>query len=82
MFYTVRSNKEATKNTKNSNEKLLALVEYVILIFLVTFIPALIRLGRPPVSIEEVWVELLVALLAAIFGYMRMRGIDIDPKKQ
>lgn len=77
LFYTIRSDKKATANKENDNEKLLALVEYVLLVFLITFIPALIRLGRPPANIEEIWVELLVAVLAAIFGYIRIKGIDL-----
>ena len=75
-FYTLR-NKASLSKEDGDNEKLFALIEYVVLIFLVTFIPALIRLGRPPVSLAEVWVELLVAILACVFGYARMRGIDL-----
>ena len=73
MFFTLR----AGGNSPNSDsEKLLAIVEVVIMVFITTFIPALIKLGRPPQSLEEVWAELLVALLASAYAYMRMRGIE------
>lgn len=78
MFYTLRNDKRASESENNAvNEKLLAIIEIVILVFLTSFIPALIKLGRPPTSIEEVWAELLVAILASIFAYMRIRGIEL-----
>lgn len=77
-FYTLRNEKRTSEVERNANnEKLLAIIEIVILVFLTSFIPALIKLGRPPASIEEVWVELLVAILASIFAYMRIRGIEL-----
>ena len=78
MFYTLRNEKRTSEFQRNAeNEKLLAIIEIVILVFLTSFIPALIKLGRPPTSIEEIWVELLVAILASIFAYMRIRGIEL-----
>jgi len=78
MFYTLRNEKRTSESENNEvNEKLLAIIEIVILVFLTSFIPALIKLGRPPTSIDEVWVELLVAILASIFAYMRIRGIEL-----
>ena len=77
-FFTIR-NKHSTIESGNNaeNEKLLAIIEIVLIVFLTSFIPALIKLGRPPVSLDEVWVELLIALLASIYAYMRIRGIDL-----
>jgi len=73
MFYTLR----AQANPENGNgEKILAIIEVVVMVFITTFIPALIRLGRPPQSLEEVWIELLVALLASAYAYMRIRKIE------
>ncbi len=78
MFYTLRNEKIASESEKNvKNEKLLAIIEIVIIVFLTSFIPALIKLGRPPTSIDEVWAELLAAILASIYAYMRIRGIDM-----
>jgi len=77
-FLTLRNRNSAIESGNNAdNEKLLAIIEIVILVFLTSFIPALIKLGRPPTSIEEIWVELLVAILASIFAYMRIRGIEL-----
>ena len=76
MFYTLR-NENGVSESNVENEKLMAIIEIVILVFLTSFIPALIKLGRPPSSIEEVWAELLVAILASIFAYMRIRGIEL-----
>ena len=78
MFWTLR----AQANPDNNSEKILAILEVVIMVFITTFIPALIRLGRPPQSLDEVWVELLVALLASAYAYMRMRGIDVTPEPE
>ena len=77
-FYTLRNEKRTGESENNTNnEKLLAIIEIVLIVFLTSFIPALIKLGRPPVSLDEVWVELLIALLASIYAYMRIRGIDL-----
>jgi len=59
-------------------DKLVATVEIVLLVFLASFIPALIKLGRPPTSIAEVWVEILVAVLASLYAYARIRQIDMN----
>lgn len=75
MFFTLRAKANTPGNT--DSEKLLAIIEVVIMVFITTFIPALIRLGRPPQNLEEIWCELLVALLASAYAYMRMRGIDV-----
>ena len=74
MFYTVRS-----ENPGTNSEKLLAIIEVVVMIFITTFIPSLIELGRPPTSLEEIWVPFLVALLMSAYAYMRMRGIELTP---
>jgi hypothetical protein len=47
-------------------------------LFYTTFIPSLIKLGRPPANLTEIWVELLVALLASLYAYARIRNIDIS----
>ena len=52
------------------------ILEDMIVTFLVTLIPKLILLGRPPVSIVEIYVPLLSALLMALYSYMRARGIE------
>lgn len=52
------------------------ILEDMIVTFLITLIPELILLGRPPQSILEIWVPLLSAVLMAIYSYMRMRGIE------
>ena len=80
-FFTLGNKKTAnTSDEANDTEKLIAIIEVVVLVFITTFIPALIRLGRPPQSIEEIWVELLVALLASAYAYARIRGITLDPQ--
>lgn len=80
MFYTVR--KSNSPGDSENSEKILAIIEVVIMIFIVTFIPGLIKIGRPPQSLEEVWIELLVALLASAYAYMRMRGIEPEPRPE
>ncbi len=64
-----------TMPARNLNVK----VEVVVMIFITTFIPSLIELGRPPASLDEVWVPFLVALLMSSYAYMRMRGIEPEP---
>lgn len=82
MFYTVKGKNTASAKTENrtDNEKLRAIIEVVLLFFLTAFIPGLIKLGRPPTSLEEIWVELLVAIMASLYAYARVRGIDLDPE--
>ena len=76
LFYTIK-NKRSAKKEDSNNEKIIAIIEIVVLVFFTTFIPALIKLGRPPTSLSEVYVEILVALLASLWAYMRIRGIDL-----
>ena len=77
-FYTIRNKSSAKTVEDKERDRLVATVEIVLLVFLTTFIPALIKLGRPPVSIGEVWVEILVALLASLYAYARIRNVDIE----
>lgn len=77
MFYTIRNSDSAKDENGQKREKRIAILEIVVLVFLTTFIPALIKLGRPPANIAEVWVELLVALLACIYAYARIRNINL-----
>lgn len=81
MFYTVRAKSSSSGAGENKNsEKIIAIIEVVVMIFIVTFIPGLIKIGRPPQNLEEIWIELLVALLASAYAYMRMRGIEPPPE--
>ena len=82
MFWTIRASGESRVTTKDdkNGEKFAAIIEVVVMIFITTFIPPLIKLGRPPVNLTEIWSELLVALLASAYAYMRMRGIDPTPE--
>jgi len=75
MFYTLRARSNSPNDGKN-REKILAILEVIIMVFITTFLPSLIKLGRPPTSLTEIWVELLVALLASAYAYMRIRGIE------
>lgn len=70
MFFTL------SETNNGRNEKLLAILEVVIMIFITTFIPSLIDLGRPPQNLAEIWSELMVAIMASAYAYMRMRGIE------
>ena len=78
MFYTLRNatGKKSSTN-KTNNEKMIAILEIIAIVFLTTFIPSLIKLGRPPANLTEIWVELLVALLASLYAYARIRNIDL-----
>ena len=78
MFFTLRAGANSPNSGKN-REKIIAIIEIVALVFITTFIPSLIKLGRPPTSLDEIWVELLVALLASIYAYARVRGVDLEP---
>lgn len=78
LFYTLRNKGSAKEKDANNNEKLIAIIEIVFLVFLTTFVPALIKLGRPPTNLTEIWVELLVAILASLYAYARIRNIDIS----
>ena len=79
MFYTLRNSTGKTNSAKKTNnEKMIAILEIVAIVFLTTFIPSLIKLGRPPANLTEIWVELLVALLASLYAYARIRNINID----
>jgi len=83
MFWTVRaSGKSNTADNSGNSEKLWAIVEVVVMVFITSFIPALIKLGRPPVSLEEIWAELMTALLISAYAYMRMRGIEPTPEPE
>lgn len=77
-FYTIRNRSSAKTLEDKERDKLVATVEIVLLVFLASFIPALIKLGRPPTSIAEVWVEILVAVLASLYAYARIRQIDMN----
>ena len=77
-FYTIRNQSSAKTMEDKERDKLVATVEIVLLVFLASFIPALIKLGRPPTSIAEVWVEILVAVLASLYAYARIRQIDMN----
>ncbi|MBA7493303.1 hypothetical protein ES702_03861 [subsurface metagenome] len=59
----------------STQDKVLAILEAVVVTFLLTFIPKMLVLGRPPISIEEIWEPLLTSVLMALYTYMRMRGI-------
>ena len=77
-FYTIRNRSSAKTLKDKDRDRLVATVEIVLLVFLASFIPALIKLGRPPTSIAEVWVEILVAVLASLYAYARIRQIDMN----
>ena len=77
-FYTIRNRSSAKTLEDKERDRLVATVEIVLLVFLASFIPALIKLGRPPTSIAEVWVEILVAVLASLYAYARIRQIDMN----
>ena len=77
LFYTIRNKASAKDVNGQKREKMIAILEIVVLVFLTTFIPALIKLGRPPANLAEIWVELLVALLACLYAYARIRNIDL-----
>lgn len=70
MFFTLSE----TNNGRNA--KALAILEVVVMIFITTFVPTLIDLGRPPENLPEIWSELWIAVLTAAYAYMRMRGIE------
>lgn len=57
-------------------DKILLILEEVLITFFITLIPELIALGRPPQSITEIWISLLTSLLRAIYCYMRIRNIE------
>jgi len=57
--------------------KVLIILEILIVTFLAGFIPHMIALGRPPTSIEEIWVPICSALLLALYAYARVRNIDM-----
>lgn len=70
-------NEPASRDPLPDNwDKIALILEDMIVTFLVTLIPELILLGRPPESIIEIWVPLLSSVLMAIYSYMRMRGIE------
>jgi len=77
-FYTIRNRSSAKTLEDKERDRLIAIIEIVVMVFLTTFIPALIKLGRPPTCIEEVWVEILVAVLASLYAYARIRQIDLS----
>lgn len=82
VFFTIANSNAAKDDEQRKHEKIIAIAEVVVLVFLVTFIPSLIRLGKPPTCIEDVWVELLVAVLASLYAYARIRGIELEPKPE
>jgi len=59
-------------------DKVWAIVEAVVVTFILTIIPSLIDLGRPPTCIEDVWVPILSSFLMAAYTYARLRGIDSE----
>ena len=77
-FYTIRNRSSAKTLEDKDRDRLVATIEIVLLVFLASFIPALIKLGRPPISIAEIWVEILVAALASLYAYARIRQIDMN----
>lgn len=55
------------------------ILEVLLVTFLISIIPELIALGRPPTLIE-IYVPILSAILMAIYAYIRVRNIDIEGK--
>ena len=83
MFFRLRASGNTTSADDGGNsEKFWAIVEVVVMIFITTFIPSLIELGRPPQSLDELWIPFLVALLMSAYAYMRMRGIEPTPEPE
>lgn len=77
MAMGAKNESSATRNPVPTDWTTIKLIlEDVIVTFLVTLIPELIVLGRPPVSFGEVYVPILSSVLMAIYSYMRMRGIE------
>lgn len=67
------------ENSENKKEaKIAAILEAVFITFLITLIPHLIELGRPPTSLMEIWVPLLSSALMGIYIWIRMRGIEVE----
>jgi len=77
MIVFIRAHQKSNRSSgKTRTDKWAAVLETVVVTFLITLIPSLIDLGRPPTSIVEVWVPILSSVLMAIYTYMRMRGIE------
>lgn len=77
IYATVHERPNTSSGT-NKIDKLLAILEVILVTFIATLIPYLIELGRPPTCIEEVWVPVLSSILAAIYTYMRIRDIESE----
>lgn len=76
--FAIVNQKPNTGSGTTKTDKVWAILEAVIVTFIITLIPSLIDLGRPPTCIEEVWVPILSSLLMAIYTYARLRGIDTE----
>ena len=54
-----------------------AVLEYTIVTFLIVLITNLLMIGRIP-TLEECYIPLLGAILAGLYAYGRIRGLDIE----
>lgn len=71
------------KDSVNDNgNNWLAIVEVILMIFITTMIPSLIKLGHPPESFGEIYIEVLIATLASAYAYMRIRGISTEVSEE
>jgi len=80
LFLMANSKKSADNNS--NRDKLLALIEYCIITYLSVFLPSLLRLRHIPRNIDEIYLEIIAALIATLYGYRRYKGIEIPEQPE
>jgi len=73
---TILANK-INESTKKSGTNWDAVYEYVIVTTLIVLLTNLLSIGRIP-TIEELYIPCVGALLAGLYAYGRIRGLDIQ----
>jgi len=81
-FYTVANESDGKDPAWERLEYWIAIIEIVVVTFIVSLIPDLIVLGHIPNEWSELWEPFLSALLIAIYAYMRVRGIEVQKKAE
>jgi len=79
MYATQSKEGGGATRSPSSLEKLAGVLENVIVTFIITLLPELIKLGRPP-TFEEIYTPILSALLMAMYSYIRLRNLKIEVK--
>ena len=79
-FSVLMANKQ--RSVKPVFSKFFIILEMLIVTFLFSILPELIELGRPPKDITEIYTQILSAVLMALYAYIRIRNVSVEPPEE